>query len=300
MKVAITGASGLIGTALAGHLRAEGLQVVRLVRRQPHTPDEVIWDPQAGPGGLDPAALAGVFAVVHLSGEPIASGRWTEARKALLRSSRLRSTATLVAAMTAAEPRPAVLLSGSAIGFYGDSGDRIVDESSPQGTGFLADLVRDWEAAASPAADAGIRVATLRTGVVLAAEGGMLGRLLLPFRLGLGARVGSGRQYLSWIGITDEVRAIRFLLDAPVSGPVNLTAPAPVTNAEFTKALSRTLGRPALLRAPASALRAGLGEVANELLASARVMPTRLTEAGFTFTHPDIASALAAITARAS
>ncbi|MHB1596124.1 MAG: TIGR01777 family oxidoreductase [Streptosporangiaceae bacterium] len=294
MKVAISGASGLIGSALASRLTADGADVVRLVRRAPRGPDEIGWDPLAAPGGLDPAALAGVDAVVHLSGAPIAEGRWTQARKALLRSSRVQATATLVAAITAARPRPSVLLSGSAIGFYGDTGDRVTDESAPPGTGFLADLVRDWEAAAAPAAEAGVRVVTLRTGVVLAAGGGMLGRLLLPFRLGLGTQIGSGRQYLSWISLTDEVRAIGFLLDAPVTGPVNLTAPAPVSNAEFTKALGRALGRPTLLRVPGAALRAGLGEVASELLASARIVPAALTGAGFAFEHPDIATALAA------
>ena len=295
MRVAISAASGLIGSALAGDLGADGIEVVRLVRRAPRAADEVGWDPQAA-DGLDPAALAGVDAVVHLSGAPIAAGRWTAARKAELRSSRIASTATLAAAIAAAKPAPGVLLCASAIGYYGETGERTVDESSPGGTGFLAELVRDWEAAADPARAAGTRVATFRSGVVLAASGGMLGRLLLPFRLGLGAKVGSGKQYFSWISLTDEVSAIRFLLaSAAASGPFNLTAPEPVTNAEFTRALAKALGRPAVLGLPSAALRAALGEVASELLGSARVVPARLEEAGFRFAHPDIATALAAL-----
>jgi uncharacterized protein len=296
MRVAISAASGLIGSALAADLSVDGVEVVRLVRRAARAADEISWDPRATAGGLDPAALAGVAAVVHLSGAPIATGRWTAARKAELRASRIASTTTLASAIAAAAPAPGVLLCASAIGFYGDTGERTVDESSPGGTGFLAELVRDWEAAADPARAAGTRVATFRSGVVLAASGGMLGRLLPPFRLGLGAKVGSGKQYFSWISLTDEVRAIRFLLDsAGASGPFNLTAPKPVTNAEFTRALAKALGRPAVLGLPAAALRAALGEVASELLGSARVVPTRLQEAGFRFAHPDIATALAAL-----
>ncbi len=296
--MAISAASGLIGSALAGDLSADGVQVVRLVRRTARGADEIGWDPQAA-DGLDPAALAGVDAVVHLSGAPIAAGRWTAARKAELRSSRIASTATLATAIAAADPAPGVLLCASAIGYYGDTGERTVDESTPGGTGFLAELVRDWEAAADPARAAGTRVATFRSGVVLTASGGMLGRLLLPFRLGLGAKVGSGRQYFSWISLTDEIRAIRFLLgSAGASGPFNLTAPEPVTNAEFTRALAKALGRPAVFGLPSAALRAALGEVASELLGSARVVPARLDEAGFRFAHPDIATALGALLAR--
>jgi hypothetical protein len=295
MRVAISAASGLIGSALAGDLSADGVEVVRLVRRPPRAADEVGWDPQAA-DGLDPAMLAGVDAVVHLSGAPIAAGRWTAARKAELRSSRIVSTTTLAAAIAAADPRPGVLLCASAIGYYGDTGDRSVDETSPGGSGFLAQLVRDWEAAADQARVAGTRVAAFRSGVVLTATGGMLGRLLLPFRLGLGTKLGSGRQYFSWISLTDEISAIRFLLDSVgASGPFNLTAPEPVTNAEFTRALAKALGRPAVLGLPAAALKAALGEVAGELLGSARVVPARLEEAGFRFAHPDIATALAAL-----
>ncbi len=299
MRVAVSGASGLIGSALTASLRADGTDVARLVRRPASAPDEIGWDPRPGGAGLDPAALRGVDAVVHLSGAPIADGRWTRARKAMLQSSRIDSTATLVRAMTAADPPTPVLLCGSAIGYYGETGDRLVDETAPQGTGFLAELVGEWEQAAQAAAPAGIRVAQLRSGVVLSVGGGMLGRLLRPFRLGLGAKVGSGRQYLSWISIADEVGAIRFLLDSEgASGPFNLTAPHPVTNAEFTRALAGALGRPAALALPSAVLRTALGEVASELLASARVRPARLTQAGYQFEYPDLASALGALLAR--
>jgi uncharacterized protein len=204
-------------------------------------------------------------------------------------------TRTLASAMAAADPPPVVLICASAIGFYGDTHDQDVDESSPRGVGFLAELVADWEAAAEPARAAGIRVAHVRSGIVLGPGGGTLGRLVLPFRLGLGAQVGSGNQYFSWISLTDEVRAIRFLLDLPgIAGPVNLTAPEPVTNAAFTRALAVAVHRPAVLRLPTAALRLALGEVASELLASARVRPARLVGAGFTFAYPELAGALAA------
>ncbi|MGA3153945.1 MAG: TIGR01777 family oxidoreductase [Streptosporangiaceae bacterium] len=295
MRVVVTGSAGLIGTALTESLRQGGAEVVRLVRGQPASPAEIRWDPLAPRGGLDPAVLSGADAVVHLAGAPIASGRWTEARKHELRASRVTSTEGLVAAMTAAAVPPLVLLAGSAIGWYGDTGDREVDESAPAGTGFLAALVRDWEAAAAAAGAAGVRVVNLRSGIVLSRRGGMLARLAPVFRLGLGARLGAGDQYISWISLTDEVRAIRFLQDqAGISGPVNLTAPEPVTNAELTAALASAVGRPALLRVPAGLLRAGLGEVSSELLAGARVRPARLRQAGFEFRHPELRAALGA------
>jgi uncharacterized protein len=213
----------------------------------------------------------------------------------VLRASRIQSTTALVAAMAEATRPPSVLLSGSAVGWYGDTGNREVDEAAPAGTGFLADLVRDWEAAAQPARQAGTRVATLRSGIVLSRRGGMLGPLRPAFRLGLGARIGDGTQYISWISVTDHVAAVRYLLDhAEIDGPVNLTAPAPVTNAEFTAGLARALRRPALLRVPAPLVRAGLGELSGELLGSQRVLPRRLLAAGFAFRHPDLASALTA------
>ena len=294
MRVAITGSSGLIGTALADSLRRDGHHVIPVVRRPPR-PGEIRWEPQAGRAGLDPAALDGVDAVVHLSGAPIAGGRWTPRRKQVLRASRIQSTQVLVSAITGAAAPPPVLLSGSAVGWYGDTGDREADESAPAGTGFLAGLVRDWEAAAQPARDAGLRVVNLRSGVVLSRRGGMLGLMAPPFRLGLGARMGSGTQFISWIALTDHVRALRHLLDhADVDGPVNLTAPVPVTNAMLTAELARALHRPAVLWVPAPVLQAGLGELSGELLGSQRVLPRRLLDSGFAFRLSDIADALAA------
>jgi uncharacterized protein (TIGR01777 family) len=295
MRVAITGSSGLIGSALADALRRDGNEVTRLVRRSPRQPGEIPWNPLASDGGLNPAAFDGVDAVVHLSGAPIAGGPWTKARKLQLRTSRVQSTKALVAALAKAASPPSALLSGSAVGWYGDTGAGEADESAPAGTGFLADLVRDWEAAAQPAGRAGLRVVNLRSGVVLSRHGGMLGPLVPLFRFGLGARLGPGTQFISWISVTDHVAAVRYLLDhADIDGPVNLTAPVPVTNAEFTAELASALRRPALLRIPAPVLRAGLGELSGELLGSQRVVPRRLLEAGFAFQYPRIASALAA------
>jgi len=290
----MTGATGLIGSALAQSLRGDGIDVLRLVRRSPASASELGWNPAAPDAGLAPSALDGVDAVVHLSGAPIAGGRWTPARKQELRASRVGSTQALTRALLAADRPPPVLIVASAIGWYGDTGAEKVDESAPHGAGFLAGLVRDWEAAAQPAADAGIRVVNLRTGIVLSRQGGMLGQLLLPFRLGLGFRAGAGTQYLSWISLHDHIRASRFLLASPeLSGPVNLTAPAPVTNAQFATALAGQLHRPAPLRVPAGVLRAALGELAGELLGSCRVVPGRLLGAGFTFAEPEIAAGVA-------
>jgi uncharacterized protein len=295
VRIAVSAASGLIGTALVRDLTDGGADVVRLVRRPPTSPAEISWQPESA-SGLDPVALRGVDAVVHLSGAPVAPRRWTRARKALLRSSRIAATRTLATAMAAAEPCPAVLVCASAIGYYGDTADRAVDESAPSGRGFLAELVRDWEAAAEPARSAGIRVVNVRSGLVLSPAGGLLGQLLLPFRLGLGAKIGSGRQYMSWISLPDEIRAIRFLLEsAGATGAFNITAPEPVTNAEFTTALAHAVRRPALLTVPSFALRAALGEVSGELLGSARVLPARLQAAGFSFSHADIGTALGAV-----
>jgi uncharacterized protein len=294
MRVAITGSSGLIGTALAAHLRGNGTDVVRLVRRPPATSAEVRWDPAAPDGGLLWSAVGVVDAVVHLSGAPVAGARWTPARKQVLRSSRIGSTTALMRALLAADAPPPTLLAGSAIGWYGDTGDRAVDETAPVGAGFLATLVRDWEAAAEPAAATGLRVVHLRSGVVLSRNGGMLRPILLPFRLGLGARIGAGSQYLSWISIADHVRAVAFLLGRlDISGAVNLTAPVPATNAEFTRALGAAVHRPALLAVPGSAVRLALGELATELLGSSRVQPARLQQAGFGFDYPAIGPALA-------
>jgi uncharacterized protein len=294
MRVAITGSSGMIGTALGESLRRDGHEVVPLVRRPPR-PGEIRWDPQAGTGGLDPGALGDVDAVVNLAGAPIASRPWTRARKLKLRASRIQSTRVLVAALTAAARPPAGLLSGSAIGWYGDTGGREVDESAPAGTGFLATLVTDWEAAARPARESGVRVVNLRSGVVLSRRGGMLPVLARPFRFGLGARIGPGTNFMSWIALTDHVLAVRHLLgNTGIDGPVNLTAPVPVTQAVLTSDLARALRRPAVLRIPAPVLRAALGELSGELLGSQRVLPRRLLDAGFEFRYPDIGSALAA------
>jgi uncharacterized protein len=298
MRVAITGSTGLIGAALARDLRTGGTDVIRLVRREPASDQELRWQPNAADAGLSPDALDGVDAVVHLSGAPVASGRWTPARKAELRSSRIDSTSAIIRAMLAAPKPPPVLIAGSAVGWYGDTGDNAVDETAPNGSGFLAMLVRDWEAATTPASAAGIRVANLRSGIVLSSRGGMLPRLLLPFRLGLGAEFGDGRQYLSWITLADHIRAVRFLLDrSDLSGPVNLTSPEPATNSELTKALAANLHRPAMLTVPTAVLRLALGEVSTELLKSCRALPARLEQAGFAFQQPTIGPALAAAAA---
>ncbi|MGD0701098.1 MAG: TIGR01777 family oxidoreductase [Trebonia sp.] len=298
MKVAVTGSSGLIGTALTASLRADGHKVVRLVRRPPHAADEVRWDPRAADAGDPP--LAGVDACVHLAGAGVGDHRWTAAYKTEIRSSRVLPTRALAAALAAASPRPAAFLVASAIGWYGDTGGSPVTEDSPAGQAFLSRVVADWEAAAAPARDAGIRVAHLRSGLVLGSGGGVLGRLSLPARLGVLPRFGDGRQVMSWISLTDEVRAIRFLLDAPGAegrhGPYNLTAPSPVTDAELTAALHAAFHRPDFrwLRVPAPLLKLGLGEMSAELLNSARVLPRRLLDAGFVFDHPTVAAALKA------
>jgi uncharacterized protein len=295
MRIAITAASGLIGTALTESLLGSGDAVLRLVRRPPSSADEIRWNPAADGGGLGAAALSGLDAVVHLSGAPVAARPWTAGRKQVLRDSRIGSTTAIVAAMLAAPNPPPVLIAASAIGWYGDTGDQAVSEGAPNGNGFLASLVRDWEAATAPASAAGIRVVNLRSGIVLSRRGGLLPPLLLPFRLGLGARLGSGRQYLSWITLTDHVSALRFLLEqSDLAGPVNLTAPEPVTNAELTRALAATLHRPAGLVVPAGVLRTALGDLSAELLGSCRVLPATLEQAGFAFRHDAIGPALAA------
>jgi len=314
MKVAVTGSSGLIGTVLVASLRADGHEVIRLVRRAPQAPDEVRWDPRAADAGLaglgssevppgagGTAGLAGLGACVHLAGAGVADHRWTARYKAEIRASRVLGTRALAGALARLSPPPATLVAASAIGWYGDTGGREVDESAPAGQTFLARLVRDWEAAAAPAADAGIRVVHPRSGLVLTPRGGLLARLLPLARLGLCPRFASGRQVMSWISLSDEIAAIRFMLDREdISGPVNLTAPAAATNAEFTYALAAAAGRRDLpwLRVPAPALRLGLGEAAVELLTSARVVPGRLQKAGYEFRHPALPGALAAELAR--
>jgi uncharacterized protein (TIGR01777 family) len=293
MKVAVTGSSGLIGSALVAALRADGHQVIRLVRG-PAGQDAVTWDPRAE-RGLDPRSLDGTAAVVHLAGAGVADKRWTPAYQAEIRDSRVQGTRALVRALAAMTTPPGVLLAGSAIGWYGDTGGREVTEADPAGQGFLPEVVRDWEAAAAEAATAGIRVATLRSGVVLSPKGGILGRLLPLFRLGLGGRIGSGRQVMSWIGLSEWVAAARFLLGRDtITGPVNLTTPNPVSNAEFTSALAAAVHRPAVMLVPVPALKLAVGGVSSDILSSARVMPQRLLAEGYQFAHPGIAGALAA------
>lgn len=294
MLIAVTGSSGLVGTALLAALREDGHEVRRLVRRTPRTSDEHRWDPEHHE--LDPGVLADVDAVVNLAGVGIGDKRWTDAYKKQVVASRVDSTTTISSALAqaaAADPdRPRVLLSASAVGFYGDGGHQVLDETSPAGTDFLADVCVQWEAATAPAEAAGIRVAHLRTGLVLG-RGGMMAKLRPLFALGVGGKLGSGQQYWPWISLRDEVDAIRFLLTADVSGPVDLTGPEPVTNAAFTQALGRVVHRPTLVPVPGFALSLVLGEFAQlGVLAGQRALPRVLMDAGFTFTHGDVESAL--------
>ncbi|MBI4884194.1 MAG: TIGR01777 family protein [Actinobacteria bacterium] len=301
MRVAITGASGLIGSALAGHLSAAGHTVVAVVRRTPKD-GEIFWDPPAG--RLDPDDFIGIDAVVNLAGAGIQDHRWTAEYKRTLLASRTRSTALLATTLARLERKPAVLLSGSAVGFYGERGDEELAESSNRGSGFLAELCVEWEAATAAAEAAGIRVAHLRTGIVLSPRGGALKKQLPLFKLGLGGKFGSGRAWQSWISIDDEVAAIEHLLTnqsaGTVRGPVNLTAPLPVTNADFTKVLASVLRRPAVMRIPAFAPRLLLGgELANALLFSGqRVLPTELLKSGYEFRHPTLEVALRSLLRR--
>ena len=295
MRVVVTGSTGLIGSALVKSLRADGHDVRRLVRHTPRAADETQWQPSTGK--LDPAAVDGADAVVHLAGAGIGDHRWTDDYKREIRDSRVLGTTAVATAIAAADNAPRVLVSGSAVGYYGDTGDNAADESTPSGRGFLAAVVRDWEAATAPAAGAGVRVVTVRTGLVLSKDGGLLGQLLPLFRLGLGGRLGSGRQWMSWISIADHIAGLRYLLASDkLAGPVNLTAPEPVRNREFTKALARAVHRPAVAIVPSVALRVALGGFAEEgALVSQRVLPVRLEDAGFSFTFADIDAALGAL-----
>jgi uncharacterized protein len=292
MDVLVSGASGLIGSALVPSLREEGDAVTRLVRSaRERAGDTLRWDPDAG--DLDPAGLEAIDAVVHLSGETVA-GRWSEAKKARIMESRRRSTRLLAETIARLERPPQAFVCASAVGYYGNGGAEILTEESPAGEGFLAEVVREWEAATRPAAEAGTRVVNLRFGVVLSAEGGALGQMLTPFRLGLGGPLGSGRQYMSWIAIDDVVGVVRHVLaSAGLSGPVNASAPAPVTSREFARTLGRVLGRPALLPVPRLALRVLFGEFADEgLLWGQRAVPSKLAESGYRFRFPELEGAL--------
>lgn len=291
MNIAITGASGLIGSALARHLETEKHTVLRL-RRGPKDGPGADWDPAAG--WVRDGVFDGVDAVVHLAGEDIGAGRWSASRRQELRASRIASTRLLIDHFAARQQRPATFVCASAIGFYGDRGDEPLTEEAPPGEGFLAGLVYDWEAEAARAADLGIRTVMLRFGLVLAKDGGVLARMLPPFKFGVGGRLGHGRQWMSWVSLEDAVRAIDHLLSSALSGPVNVTSPHPVTNREFTRALARTVRRPAVFPVPAFALRILFGaQRAQELfLFSQRVLPDRLLASGFAFTDPELEPAL--------
>lgn len=292
MIVAITGSTGLVGNALIPALKADGHTIRRVVRRASGKDErEILWDPKAGT--IDAAGFDGVDAVVHLAGESVAT-RWTSKVKKEIRDSRVLGTTLLCQTLASLTVKPAVLVSASATGYYGDRGDEQLDESSPPGQGFLASVCQEWEAATAPARDANIRVVNLRIGVVLSPKGGALAKMLMPFKLGGGGVLGNGRQYFSWITLDDLVRAIQFTLAAAaMCGPVNAVAPHPVTNREFTKALGRVLGRPTVLPMPAFVIRLLLGEMANEmLLGSACVLPRALSGAQFEFAQPQLESAL--------
>lgn len=296
MTIIVTGASGLLGSALTRTLRERGRDVVRFVRRAPRTADEVFWQPSEQV--VDPSALEGAEAVVHLAGASIAGRRWSDAYKRELVRSRVESTRTLVEALGRLSRPPEVFLTASGVDFYGDTGDRVVDESHPKGTGFLSDLCEQWEGEARRAAEAGVRSVQARTGLALSRRGGMLGKVLPIFRMGLGAPLGTGRQFWSWITVDDWVEAVLYALAHPdVEGPVNLTSPEPVTNAEFTRKLGKALHRSTMpIPAPRFALAAGLGEFAGEgLLSSHRVLPRKLTDSGYRFAHTGLDAALSAV-----
>lgn len=296
VKYFLSGASGMLGSAICTALRESRGEVVQLVRRPPSAPGQLQWDPMAEQPVADSSMLAGMDAAIHLSGANVAARRWTPAYRREMWTSRVGSTRALCRLLVRLPRPPRSLVVASATGIYGDRGDEVLDEDSAPGTGFLAELCREWEEAARPAAEAGIRVTHLRFGVVLGGKGGALARMLPVFRLGLGGRLGSGRQWMSWIALEDLVAAVRFVLDTTaLAGPVNLTAPEAVTNAGFTRALAAQLHRPAVMPVPAWGLRLALGQMADEaLLASARVRPARLLAAGFRFARPGLEEALRA------
>ena len=290
MRVAITGSTGLIGTALVGHLKSEGHTVQRLVRRKPNSSDEVQWDPAAGT--VDLVALEGVDAIIHLAGAGVGDKRWTKKYRAIILNSRLMGTTTIASAVSTLKPE--VFISASAIGFYGETGDRAVTETDRGGDEFLSAVCREWEGAADVAS--GVRTVKIRTGLVLDPTDGALGRLLPIFRLGIGGKLGTGKQWWSWITLHDEIKAITFCLESNISGPVNLTSPNPVTNQEFTSALARALHRPALFPVPGFALKLLIGGFSNEILGSAKVLPKALQDHGFVWDYPHLTTALEALT----
>ena len=290
MKIALTGSTGLIGVALTSALEGAGHEVVRIVRGEATGPDEAYWD--IGARVIDEAPLQDVAAIVHLAGENIGQ-RWTDATRQKVLTSRVDGTG-LIAATAAKLPSRPVLLCASATGYYGSRGDEVLDESSPPGTGFLAEVAEAWEDAAEPARSAGLRTVHLRQGIVLARHGGALEKLLTPFKLGAGGRVGNGRQWWSWVSLDDVVAAYLFVLDHPLEGAVNVTAPGAVTNSEFVKALGRALHRPTIFPLPATAVKTAFGQMGVEmLLQGQRVVPAKLEAAGFTFAQPDIDAGLA-------
>lgn len=292
--VAITGATGMIGSALVAHLRDRGHTVRRLVRSTHDAqPGDILWDPMAT--ALDPRALDGCDAIVNLAGAPIAQ-RWTSDRKRDIRESRIRGTSLIANAVAAMAVKPMVVLSGSAVGYYGDRGDEPLDERSSSGTDFLSQVAREWEGAAAPIADAGVRLVVLRTGVVLSSRGGALAKMLLPFKLGFGGPLGNGRQWMSWISLEDHVRAMEHaLLSEEMNGPANLVSPNPVPNAEFAATLGNVLSRPAVIPVPRFALELVFGEMANAtILASQRALPRALIDSRFSFAHATLEAALRA------
>ncbi|WOX09153.1 TIGR01777 family oxidoreductase [Streptomyces sp. N50] len=292
-RIAVTGASGLIGSALVRSLTADGHEVVRLVRRAARGADEVCWDPEGQ--YVDAAALDGCDAVVNLAGAGVGDHRWTDAYKKQVRDSRVLGTSALAEAVAALDRPPRVWVNGSAIGFYGETGDRAVDESAPPGDGFLPSLCVEWEEATAPVQEAGVRTVFARTGLVVAREGGAWAKLFPLYKAGLGGRFGNGRQYWSFVALHDEVAAIRHLIDTDgLSGPFNLTAPNPLTNREISAAMGRVLRRPSLFTVPSPALKLVLGEMSGDVLGSQRVLPKRLLESGFTFAFPEIEGAIRA------
>ncbi len=295
-RIIVSGVSGMLGTALRNAFAVRQMQTLQLVREPASASNQLTWNPTGNPAMASPAVLEGFTAAIHLSGASVAARRWTPAYRRELTASRVDSTRTIATLLAGLRRPPQTLLAASAVGIYGDRGEELLDETSSPGTGFLAGLCAQWEAAARPAVEAGIRVVHLRFGVVLGPGRGALAQMLPVFRLGLGGRLGSGRQWMSWISLADAIEAIVFALQTPaLAGPVNLTAPNPITNAEFTRALARQLGRPAILPAPVFALRLAFGQMADEaLLASARAVPKKLQAAGFTFAHPSVETALAA------